>query len=61
MADPLSTPQEALPAPLSPLQIAAAILHERYTAFVGAGFTEAQALTLVGMAVTPTAAEGDAS
>lgn len=35
------------PSPLSELEQMSAHLHEMYTAFVGAGFTEGQALTLI--------------
>lgn len=58
MDDRSSTPKDS---PLSPLEVAAVILHERFEAFMRAGFTEAQALHLVSLSVVPTAArEGDA-
>lgn len=42
----MSTPQT--PDPISPLAMAAAQAHELYTTLVGSGFTEQQALYLVG-------------
>jgi hypothetical protein len=48
------------PDPITILGEAAAQLHELYCSYIGAGFTEQQALYLVGQIITATIRKGEA-
>lgn len=53
MADTHSTPQGASTLDPTPLEAAAIGLHEAFTAYLAAGFTEDQALTIIARMAAP--------